>query len=85
MNCTKLPAPLLSCTAIKTGSSPQATRECWLTRYPTARLTVLTGCGHQLFTDQPEMGAKTVLDFLASVDAAGPEGGDDPSTEQELS
>ncbi len=39
----------------------------------TARLTVLTDCGHQLFTDQPAMGANTLLDFLASVDDAGPE------------
>ncbi len=31
---------------------------------PGARLTVLPDCGHQLFTDQPEMGARTVRDFL---------------------
>ena len=36
---------------------------------PAAQLTVLPGCGHQLFTDQPEAGARAVLDFLGSVDA----------------
>lgn len=35
---------------------------------PGAQLTVLPGCGHQLFTDQPEPGARAVLDFLAAVD-----------------
>lgn len=35
---------------------------------PDAQLTVLRDCGHQLFTDQPETGARTVLDFLAAVD-----------------
>ncbi|MCO4253356.1 alpha/beta fold hydrolase [Pseudarthrobacter raffinosi] len=35
-----------------------------------ARLTVLPECGHQLFTDQLEAGAHTVLDFLAETDRA---------------
>ncbi len=32
-----------------------------------ARLTVLPDCGHQLFTDQPELGARAVRDFLDEV------------------
>lgn len=35
---------------------------------PTARLTVLDDCGHQLFTDQPDIGASAVLDFLSTTD-----------------
>lgn len=35
---------------------------------PRAQLIVLTDSGHQLFSDQPEAGAATVLDFLDSVD-----------------
>ena len=31
---------------------------------PGARLTILPECGHQLFTDQTELGAQVVLDFL---------------------
>ncbi|WP_206474077.1 alpha/beta fold hydrolase [Dietzia sp. KRD202] len=35
---------------------------------PNAQLSVLPHAGHQLFTDQPEAGARTVLDFVAAVD-----------------
>ena len=35
---------------------------------PGARMTVLPDCGHQLFTDQPEAGARAVRDFLSEVD-----------------
>ncbi len=37
---------------------------------PSAQLTVLPDCGHQLFTDQPERGADTVLQFIRSVDGS---------------
>lgn len=35
---------------------------------PSARMTVVSDCGHQLFTDQPEKGAAVVLDWLAEID-----------------
>ncbi|MFB7084795.1 alpha/beta fold hydrolase [Streptomyces sp. NPDC056296] len=37
---------------------------------PGARLTVLEDCGHQVFSDQPVIGAQALLDFFADVDAA---------------
>ncbi len=35
---------------------------------PDAQLVILEGAGHQLFTDQPEHGARVVLDFLHEVE-----------------
>ncbi len=40
-----------------------------VTHIPRARLVQLEGCGHSVSTDQPENAARTVLDFLHSVDA----------------
>lgn len=37
---------------------------------PESQLIVLPDCGHQLFTDQPDKGARAVLDFLSTVQIA---------------
>jgi pimeloyl-ACP methyl ester carboxylesterase len=33
---------------------------------PGAKMTVLPGAGHQLFTDKPEEASRVILDFLDS-------------------
>lgn len=50
------------------GHLPQIETPTRLEQVPGAQLTVLANTGHQLFTDQPEAGAATVLDFLRDVD-----------------
>ena len=43
-------------------------------RIPGARLVLLEGCGHSVFTDQPQQASSAVLTFLSSLTTSPPPG-----------